>query len=158
MEFGDFDQALQWMQERTEEANGQLAPEQQALTWGATWVRFYDELVIFGRILSREEMIEAESQVDDYEDPEEAKAEAAETVARLLDSHERGYMFGKAYSVIEPDGEYGDTHRADMWPISEACFEDAQAERWEPAKMEAEYQQELVAASTAWMAHRASIR
>ena len=43
----------------------------------------------------------------------------------------RGYKSGRAYSVIEPDGELGDTHVSTMWPITKESFEQAKAMRWD---------------------------
>jgi hypothetical protein len=151
--FDSFDEAVQYMQTQTEQANTRLSPEQQALTWGSHWVRVVGDLFIFGWCLSHEAMVEAESQVDDYEDPDEALAEMAGTIATLEDSHSRGYLFSRCHSIVVPEGEYGDVHRYNAWPISEALFEAARAADWTPADMEPEDQQALAAVVATWVAH-----
>ena len=41
----------------------------------------------------------------------------------IADAHARGYMYGKAYSVVEPDGEWGSTHRVSMQKVSKQTFD-----------------------------------
>ena len=43
---------------------------------------------------------------------------------------ERGYRFGRAYSVIVPDGEFGSTHVSEMVPLRKEEFEDARKAGW----------------------------
>lgn len=111
------------MQKATERANRDLASAQREVTWGSHWVRFYLDkdtikdgpLVIFGRVLTEVEMVHDE---DD------------ETIAFMRAQHDRGYMFSRSYSVLVPEGELGDTHRANLWPCSQALFLMAQKAGW----------------------------
>lgn len=41
----------------------------------------------------------------------------------ILERHKRGYRFGMAWSVLEPRGEWGDTHVSQMIPIPKTLFE-----------------------------------
>jgi hypothetical protein len=126
MEFDSFDDMVEFMRTNTEQANAGLAPEQQALTWGSTWVRFdqvFDENIVFGRCYEREEAKQKErdatvrmgDRVDEYE--------IADTDRRLAAALEDGYLFGVAASRHFPDPEIGSTHRANAWPISDRLFQ-----------------------------------
>lgn len=130
--FDNLDDMFAAMAKATEEANSALSDTQRAITYGSCWVRFAVDLgiIIFGKVATLEEITESErlSGSDD--------AELAATLLMLQENHMRGYMFGTAYSIWEPQGELGDTHRANMWPITEPQFEMARAVDWNPAYIE----------------------
>lgn len=115
--FDSFDDALRKMQEAEERANASTIPAQRAITYGDYWCypnSMYD-VVIFGRVWTEGEAYEGED---------------LDTIRTLKNSHERGYRFGIAYSVIEPDGEIGSTHIANMIPISKELFDEAKRLEW----------------------------
>lgn len=126
--FSSFEEAAEFMAKATDAANASLAPEQAAITYGSTWARFdhlaSDQLLIVGKVDTLDEIKAAEwATVGDEDDaPEDLAEEIEYEINRLAENHERGYMFGRAYSVYEPRGEFGDTHRANMWPIPESTF------------------------------------
>lgn len=60
----------------------------------------------------------------------EVRDEAVYSIASSAERRLRGYLFGEAYSAPFPEGELGDTHVANAWPISEAAFEEARATGW----------------------------
>lgn len=142
--FDNLDDMYAEMNRRTEEGNAHLHDKQRSLTWGSHWVRFIHQMqpamfAIFGRVWTREEVAASE-------DPEVVE----QTAANLG----RGYMFGTAYSTIEPDGELGDTHRYNAWPISEALFEAAREARWDIGSIgQHEAMQELGEVLAEWMVH-----
>jgi hypothetical protein len=124
-EFDSLDDAFEFMRKAEEQANASLHPCQQQITWGDYWMRPYDDLLIFGYINTREENIAGEVKAG-------ADMAELEYTTRTLDSaHARGYRFGTAYSVIEPRGELGSTHVADMCPISKELFETAREQGWQ---------------------------
>jgi hypothetical protein len=112
-----------------------LSPEQRSVTWGSCWIRFWKDLAIFGRVLTRQELLDSESEgIDKITDPAErdqALSEAAYTIASLNQAEEDGYVYGWCHSTIEA-GEPGSTHRANLWPISDALFEHAAQNGWDP--------------------------
>lgn len=133
MQFDSFEDALAMMERNTEWANAHLHEAQRRVTWGGYWVRFYDvpnKVLIFGRVFTEAEMEAGERVVHPGEDPDEAAADADATIARVRSAHERGYLFGMCYSVLEPDGEPGDTHRANLWPITQGLFDAARVAGW----------------------------
>jgi hypothetical protein len=130
--FRSFDEMIEYMAEATNAANANLLPEQRALTWGSYWFRPYEDIIIFGYVFTEAELAERERYSYHNGGPldEEEEAEFTWTIARTKENHERGYLFGEAWSVWEPHGELGDTHRASAWPISREQFEFARAAGW----------------------------
>lgn len=49
---------------------------------------------------------------------------------RLRESREMGYMFGKHYSVVVPEGEWGSAHVSQLVPISKETFEFFKSREW----------------------------
>lgn len=156
MEFESMDQAFAWMADQTERANAVLTEEQRQITYGDCWIRFWtpslnDIIVIFGKVMTREEVHESEHRgaVAPFD-----IAEADATTQRVFEQHERGYLFGWAYSVIEPLGEPGDTHRAHVWPIGTDLFEAVKAVGWDihHADLHPQHRMQI---ETAYQAYRA---
>lgn len=56
----------------------------------------------------------------------EPTADGADPIAQQ-DSYDRGYRFGKAFSVMCPTGEYGSTHVSHMVPLRRSEFDDVLA-------------------------------
>lgn len=163
--FASFDQAIEYMQINEQEANAHLAPEQAALTWGSHFASFIprDRLVIFGYCMTLDEATADEADAmrrtgDDPDSQEEAAQELEYTRGMLAGAHLRGYLFGRAWSVVEPAGELGSTHRGNAWPISADLFHAAEAAGWEVARMTADAVQELDAVYQAMRAHKLSQR
>lgn len=129
--FSSLDEALQFMADQTDKANSHLAPQQAGITWGSHWIRFdgMSGLIIFGYVFTRDELIADERSAGAGEQ------ELAWTINNIDDNHERGYLFSRCYSIVEPTGELGDTHRSNVWPITEGQFREAQAAHWHAANM-----------------------
>jgi hypothetical protein len=109
----------------TQEANaiaGTLV-EQWAITWGDYVIRFVDDLVIWGDLETQEELVATETSDDEEESRHELE--------QALDSHGRGYRFGKWFSTVEPTGEYGSAHVVTLWKISKEEFDAAGENDWE---------------------------
>jgi hypothetical protein len=124
MPFESLDDAFDYMRQAEEKANATLLPSQQSITWGSYWMRPYEDFLIFGYVYTREENIAGEVKAG-------SSMEELEYTTRTLDSsHDRGYRFGMAYSIIEPRGELGSTHIANMCPIDREVFLTAQAQGW----------------------------
>lgn len=162
--FGSMEEALGAMARATEMANRHLAADQRMITWGDRWVRFWQmsptmpPIVIFGRVMTREE-IEAGERACMGDTPQhEVDGEIAQTLRHIEHQHGRGYMFGKAYSVMESEGELGDTHRADMWPISERVYEAARKVQWNHRNLPRAEAHALVEAYQAWAGHTTKVR
>jgi hypothetical protein len=152
--FESVDEMFSWMRDNEEAANLVLAPEQQAVTYGSHWCRFFDianRVVIFGKVLTQEEQRETETALAD--DSEADEAETEEILDTLAQSHERGYMYGRCYSTIEPDGEWGSTHRANLWPIPQHVYEAARDVRWDIDQLPPEQRTALEAAYQVYRTH-----
>lgn len=134
--FDSIDDALRFMGRATGRANRSLTPEQRSLTWGSYWVRFHaGELMIFGYVQTPDEVEAAERGCYGDTLAEEEAAELRWAMKSVHERHGRGYLFGRCYSVVEPDGELGDTHRASAWPITAETFEAARVAGWDVARM-----------------------
>lgn len=117
------DRLIQMKQEEEDwakRASESALPEQRSLTWGSYFLRAMPELgyYIFGRVFTVEEIAADEEPI---------------VVTGKQRSHERGYRYGIYHSVVEPDGEIGDTHMALLWPITEEDFNKAKEAGWQPA-------------------------
>lgn len=123
------------IQRGVEQAQARTTPKQAAITYGDYWMRFWDTgygevLLIFGYITPFEEMMQTERDLG--ADDEELAYERDMMKA----NYERGFRFGRAFSVVEPDGELGETHVSAMIPITKEEFDEARAVRWIPAEID----------------------
>lgn len=134
------------MAEQEAAANAALSPDQGAMrdAVGETvyWMRPYEGMFIFGECPSlaaatvKERsyypILDGARTAENAEEYDEAASEFEYSSTNLAERRSRGYLFGTAYSVIEPDGELGDTHVANAWPISKEAFEQAREVAWQP--------------------------
>lgn len=126
MEFGSLEEMLAYQAEAEKRANEMVVEEQRAISPGDYWCRPVPEMGLFefGRVATEAEVLGLYSE-DEEESPEEYWA-------RLQgENRERGYRFSKAYSLLAPEGEWGDTHVLNMWPISEEDFHKAASANWD---------------------------
>lgn len=134
-EYGSVAEAYAHMRLMEEQANERVVEEQRQITWGSHFLRvlYTSPVVIFGHVWPEDDILLGEQRAG-------ASLEEAETTLRTLRaSHERGYRFGRCYSIVEPEGELGDTHISDCWPITEEEFLQAQNFRWETRKILAQH-------------------
>jgi hypothetical protein len=159
--YTSLDAMLADMARATDQANAHLADEQRALTFGDYWVNC-DTLIrlgfpVFGHVVPLEEAVAKEASY--YSSDEDAQSEGFASVEDMKRHKrefwkanlERGYMFGPGYSVAEPEGEFGDTHRAHVWPISKEAFEAARAAKWDAASLNG---LDVLVAFSSWCTHR----
>ena len=133
MQFDSLDEAFEWMQKRTEEANANLHDKQRGVTWGDHWCRFVDvanRLVVFGKVDTIAEVEAGERGEYDTPISEESQAELDYTLEHLRHTHERGYLYGRSFCTHYPEGELGDTHRANLWPIEKSLYDAAEQAGW----------------------------
>lgn len=125
----DMNAYFEWEERQQARAEAALTDEQRSITWGGHFLRLWREggwagsapvLAIFGEVYTLEQLRE-------YEEPD--------TVQRLIDKHPR-FLFAMCYSVVEPDGEPGDTNRWEVWPISDWQFAQARQCGWDPGNDE----------------------
>ena len=119
------------IQRGVEQAQARTTPRQSEITYGDHWMRLWDSgygeaILIFGEIYTRKRLMDEERELGAEED------EIREEMLMMDGSYARGFRFGRAYSVVEPDGELGDTHVSDMVPISQEEFDEARGLRWIP--------------------------
>jgi len=150
-EFGSMDEAFAYMADAEQQANQAISPEQAALDWGSYFVNFdvHSQLVIFGHCWTEDEVRRGErgamrTMGDDPDQDPESIAELEQTMRGVVDAHRRGYLFGMHYSLVEPDGEIGSTHKSVAWPIDKTLFDAAQAVGWDPARLSMEYLRTLM--------------
>lgn len=110
-----------YLQEMAKQAHMGLHPAQLALTYGSTWVRFIDiakRQIEFGRVITTTELVNQIDNNDQFNSVE--KVDAREHINTSLAN---GYMFGFAASGFGQ--EWGITHKAHVWPIEHAVYEEA---------------------------------
>jgi hypothetical protein len=105
-----------------------LHPLQRGITFGDCWVRFVniaERHVEFGRVALPEETLRLEI------DAGATYADARAVVQRDQQAIKNGYLYGVAYSRYNREGEWGHTHKANVWPIEEWVFNDASEANWQ---------------------------
>lgn len=127
-----------------------LHPLQSALTYGSFWCRFVDldaRVTEFGRVAEKHEVVELELTAG------ATGREAARTALQTAQAMENGYLYGIAYSVLEADGEWGHTHKGNVWPIEESLFHAAAEAKWQMDMLPISQKLNLQAAYTALRGH-----
>lgn len=131
-----------------------LADAQRSIDLGDHWVQFYDldahpPMVIFGRVATEQQLL------DDF-DPDDDEGTLTECIARERGRlAETGLMYGEAFSHPYPDGEWGYTHKASVWPIDLVLFNLAKAAEWDINRLGADGRALL---QIAFNAHRTHLR
>lgn len=144
--FDNWDDMQRHMAEAEEAANTRVSDPQREISYGSTWLRFFDpagRVVIFGKVHTLEEIRDAETRLG------ASDGEVYGVIEHTKEMNERGYVFGTCWSTLEVRGELGNTHRSEIWYCPPALFEHAQAhdwaidsfEPWAKDALEAVYQQ-----------------
>jgi len=135
--FESMEEMQAFMAEQEAAAIAAITEEQRAIKPGDCWASPRPEYgcVIFGKSKTLAEIEAAERSYHDPDaDVDEHEIELKElrwTLDSQRDAHERGYLFGTAWSTLEPRGELGSTHVSQMHPITEAMLEEARAHDWD---------------------------
>lgn len=117
-QFNDWEEMEAYLGNAEVVANNNILPPQQGIVYGSYWLKATEDgILVYGRVHSQAEAEKGQSQA--------AKAQ-------LHDTYERGYRFGRAYSVWCPGGELGDSHISVLWPIHEDEFCAAMVNGWQP--------------------------
>lgn len=153
-EFGSLEEMYEAMAKAEAAGNANLHAVQRMVTYGDYWMRFWivgeNELVLIcGYVETLPELAASEGAHYDLDKPED-KAEFDHTMFGIRERHTRGYMFGKAYSTIEPTGEWGDTHRANLWPITKNLFEAMREVGWVKERLSQSDRYALLSVYQAW--------
>lgn len=109
------------------DADTAIHPAQRAITFGDHWAQFLDianRIVIFGKTLTLTEVKFTEMYAG------ATLAEAKQAVAATNEAMERNYLYGRAYSALLTEGEYGQTHKSVVWPIEESLYNAAAEANW----------------------------
>lgn len=91
-------------------ANASILPRQArhlaaAIDNPTRWFRMWGDVLIVGESQSIKHQAERELELGGDEE-----GDYDYQYAKFLERHQRGYLFGPAYSVITPEGELGSTH------------------------------------------------
>ena len=122
--FDNTDDMFDAISRGVESAKARATEKQNAITYGDYWMRMWEGFLIFGYIQTREELDAEERRLGASEEELESEHEAMDY------SYSNGFRFGRAYSIIESEGELGDTHVSDMIPITKEEFEQAKECFW----------------------------
>jgi hypothetical protein len=123
--FDSMEEMTAYLMQQERQAIENALPEQWNITWGARVVRIVDKLAIFGQIYTEREFL--------AENTKAGEAPSEEILYELDDlrnAHQRGYRYGRWYSVVEPEGEYGSAHVSTLWEITTLDFDTARAGGW----------------------------
>lgn len=105
------------------------------------WIRFVtlagQALLIFGETPPlTEALAEERTHYPATMSPDDI-AEFAYAAKYLIDNRQQGLLFGRWYSVVEPQGELGSTHINTIDPITKQAFQEAKACSWQPSRAKA---------------------
>ena len=137
MSFDSMDEMLDYMRRSEEAAIASMTEEQKAIKPGDAWAspRPEYQCVIFGKSRTLAEIEASEkshwSERPSAEERAEREAELKWTMESTIDSHSRGYLYGEAWSILEPRGEYGSTHVSQMVKIPAEALEEARQSDWD---------------------------
>lgn len=109
------------------DADAAIHPAQRAVTFGDHWAQFVDianRIVVFGHTLTLTEVKFTEM----YAGATLAEAKAA--VRETNEAMANNFLYGRAYSILCPEGEYGNTHKSVVWPIEESLYNAAHEVNW----------------------------
>ena len=129
--FDSIEEMFDSIQKGVQQAKARATAEQNAITYGDYWFRFWPEgeLAIFGYIMTEDELYSSSAYDDALPEEIAYEKEAAKK------NYANGFRFGRAYSVVVDYGELGDTHVSTMTKISKEMFEVAKLYRWDFAKL-----------------------
>lgn len=126
--YKSLEEMLKDMREKEDAANSRLTKRQIELRddteHNRCWVRDWDGIFIFGDAWSHASCYESELRCG------ASKEEAYESTLSIIESRKRGYLFGIAFSVLEPRGEIGSTHVSQVVPIERRLFDLAKRCSW----------------------------
>lgn len=134
--FDTFDEMLEVIDAGRQAAIDAATDEQNAITYGDHWLALYNMgepegiLAVFGTVWTLEHLREQSAEAGGVE------SEIRDEIAYTKQSHESGYRFGEAFSLVEPRGELGSTHVAAMAAkITPEQFEWAKKCEWDPGRL-----------------------
>jgi hypothetical protein len=126
--FDNFEDMQKMLSAQIEKAKTWIRPAQERITYGDHWMRIWDgwgeKILICGYISTLEELDKEERRLGASEE------EIAEEHETMQYSYNNGFRFGRAYSIIEPRGELGDTHVSQMIPITKEEFDEVERLDW----------------------------
>lgn len=126
MTFDSAEDMMKFMADSEDAAIASMTPRQHehvkvAFTNPTYWFRVWEGLLIVGESQPVEAQARREAELGgDYE----------YDLERFTERHGRGYLFGKAYSEVEPDGELGSTHASEVVWTDPMVFQTLQKHGW----------------------------
>lgn len=118
--FGSMDEMLDYMDRQEKEANERAHPVQRAIHYGDHVLRHHEGFMVFGWLPEKDEVMKGEDRA---------------TQKMLGANFERGYRYGKWFSELCPEGEWGDSHVSNLWPIRAEEFKDARDTFWDTRRI-----------------------
>lgn len=133
------EEAMEAVHKRVEEAKKLIRPSQRPLMDGKShyWMRLYllseegPMIIICGKTIDLRK--HAEMLHQRY--PEDCPSVEDEYL-NLKSNLDNGFITGYAYSEMEPDGEWGDTHVSTVMEINEELFNQFKAQEWRATTIE----------------------
>lgn len=91
---------------------------------GDYWVRYWFGMPIYGYAMTEDDLLESERVLGADEE------ELVYTLRNFRRAETFGCVFGKAYSMACPEGEYGSTPVSDATLITQEEFQEAKRREW----------------------------
>lgn len=127
--FDSMEEMLLYMAGGEKDANESVLAPQEKITWGDYVVRLHQAtnmmLAIWSHLHTQEQV--AAEITDSVEEQAEVEAE----LRGLTRAHARGFRYGRWFSQVLPQGEYGSAHIVSCWPITSEDYEMARTNDWQ---------------------------
>ena len=111
--FTDFHEFLAWQAQKEDEANARVTDFQRKLKPGDFVFRVVEmgqhPLLVLGQTFTPQAWYADMS-------PKYGEEESRQEADSISERFQRGYLFGRWYSLIESQGEYGDAHISTLGP------------------------------------------
>jgi hypothetical protein len=120
IKFKNFEEMQAYLIQAQADADSHVTPAQRAIGYGDYWARFIDvgnRIVEFGRVYTLTEVRRLE--VEAGATAQEADFAVSDTEQSMKNGN---FLYGRAASILLPNGESGYTHKANVWPIEESLW------------------------------------
>lgn len=123
--FDSLEAMLARQAEALERAEASVVEKQKEITWGSYFLRPSEtHPPIWGYVIPLDEL------TDDLLEEGVAISEVEYELDSIQVAYNRGLRYAQHYSALTPDGEWGSSHIATCWPVSQEIYEEAQANGW----------------------------
>lgn len=126
-EYETLEELLAAQSDALELAEAAVVDRQREITWGTYFIRPSEtHPPIWGYVMTPEEIVDELMNMT----PTSSISEVEYEVTTIQVAYERGLRYAHHFSALTPNGEWGSSHIATLWPVSQEVYEEAKANGW----------------------------